>query len=442
MNFVRKVRYFLHICCVFAIFNGFLFGNAWPDENKSIEEIIKNDEKEKNNEVKKVLENVESNKDNSIKEILIKNDSDKTDEKNNKPDSNKIDKNIENDLKGKSNEKKNNLPSFAKNVDISHKKNNVDNLEKKLTKNELNDAISELQNNDIENTKNAYYVNDNLNNNKVDKMTKNDDKKPPISKLKIDNIEKKEQNNDLLDEKNNLKIEIISTRENKDKNKSEQDNNEAKNYDLAENKEENKTKQENKDIKKNNKNVFDKLYTIFDFKKAMDFDYNKVKYFNYGFLENVEERKIIKQMVEKTYKEQEQIEKKKEIKKKISDFNKESNNKKKVIIRENNILQVYSLVYFNENDWKCKINNKVINNDNLYDIFNNKVSILNINKGSITFMLRRTDSKTIKIVKNIQENKSSYYYNYYIINEKGKDYVVFKLFIGQKIDLNTMKISG
>ena len=177
------------------------------------------------------------------------------------------------------------------------------------------------------------------------------------------------------------------------------------------------------------------LFIKFDIQKAIDFDYNNIKYTNFGFLENNDELKIIKKII----KEQQDPEIRR-----IHDENakmKQNIQFSMMVKKPKKQLKVYNLIYFNENNWTATINNETLNNNNIRTKTIMGVKIVKINKLSIIFLMKNANNDVIKKIKSIKKNNSPYSENYYLIERNKKTYVAFKLFVGQKIDLETMEIN-
>ena len=204
-----------------------------------------------------------------------------------------------------------------------------------------------------------------------------------------------------------------------------------------------KTDKVDKDKKKNDiveeVNV-DKLFTIFEIKKALDFDYNKIKGENFSLLENAEELKTIKQVIKEQH--DPVIKMKREREEKIKKENEQKMQSYKDIVKPvENTLYISSLFYLSDNAWRTRINRKKITNKEKDKTLINNTSIVKVNKTSIIFLLQKPNTLVDK-VKKIKESKVSYSNNYYLVAD-GKDiYIAFKLFIGQKINLDTMVITG
>ena len=154
--------------------------------------------------------------------------------------------------------------------------------------------------------------------------------------------------------------------------------------------------------------MLNQLFTDFDKQKAQDVDYNNAKYRNPGFIEDEDEIYNIKDTL-RGYDllSDEEIEK----------IKKDKTEKKKDVTVAN-WMKIYYLFYNGPNDWKCKINNNIIT------------------------LLNTISNTYLENIKHFKENKYAYADNYHIFTDvDGKRYVVFKLYAGQKINLDTMQIS-
>jgi hypothetical protein len=109
--------------------------------------------------------------------------------------------------------------------------------------------------------------------------------------------------------------------------------------------------------------------------------------------------------------------------------------------RAENSMLLMSLVYFNDRHWKCSIDGKKVDNLTKNNA-HKKASIVKVNKGSILFVLNVTDKDNVALVSKIIAEKKQNYGQYQIIKSGTKKIVMFRLFIGQKIDFNTMEISS
>ena len=177
--------------------------------------------------------------------------------------------------------------------------------------------------------------------------------------------------------------------------------------------------------------MLNQLFTEFDKQKAQNIDYNNAKYKNPGFIEDDDEIYNIKDTL-KGYDllSDEEVEKLKKDK---------SEKKKDVAIA--NWMKIYYLFYNGPNDWKCKINNNIITNDTEQKLTDD-TTILKVNKNSIIFLLNTISNTYLENIKHFKDNKYAYADNYHIFTDvDGKRYVVFKLYAGQKINLDTMTIS-
>ena len=182
---------------------------------------------------------------------------------------------------------------------------------------------------------------------------------------------------------------------------------------------------------------FSNFFVNFDKSKILDFDYNMTTYNNLSLIENDEELKWIKQTIME-YRDP-ILKRKRESLERYSTSSDDSSWTAQTIEKS---IHVSSLVYFNKNDWSVTINGKKITNNTKGDYIFFEAKVVKVNKTSVVFLLTNAEEKITKKVRLIQNNKSSYGQNYYLMHEGGKTYVAFKLFIGQKINLDTMKITG
>ena len=193
----------------------------------------------------------------------------------------------------------------------------------------------------------------------------------------------------------------------------------------------NKSIQNSRISKDDFSSMLNDLFTKFDKKKAQDIDYNNAKYRNPGFIEDEDEIYNINDTL-RGYDllSDEEIEKLKKDK-----------SEKKNEAYVSNWMKIYYLLYNGPNDWKCKINNNIITNDTEQKLTDN-TTILRVNKNSIIFLLNTISDAYLENIKHFKEKKYAYADNYHIFTDiDGKQYVVFKLYAGQKIDLDTMQIS-
>ena len=181
-----------------------------------------------------------------------------------------------------------------------------------------------------------------------------------------------------------------------------------------------------------------KLLTIFNIERALNYNYNSIKYNNFEFLENANEFKIIRQAVkeqknpELKKKKDEEEAKKKSLAEAI---------KKGKIKPEFNGMHLTSLLFFSPEEWTCRIDGQVIKSENR-NKRGSRYSIVKVNKTSIVFVLKKTTKKMIKQVEKIVEDRYPYYQNYFTTEENGQTHIGFKLFVGQKINFDTMRITG
>ena len=177
--------------------------------------------------------------------------------------------------------------------------------------------------------------------------------------------------------------------------------------------------------------MLNQLFTDFDKQKAQNVDYNNAKYRNPGFIEDEDEIYNIKDTL-RGYDvlSDEEVEKLKKDK---------TEKKRDVAIA--NWMKIYYLFYNGPNDWKCKINNRIITNDTEQKLTDN-ATILKVNKNNIIFLLNTISDAYLENIRHFKEKKYAYADNYHIFTDvDGKKYVVFKLYSGQQIDLDTMQIS-
>ena len=108
-------------------------------------------------------------------------------------------------------------------------------------------------------------------------------------------------------------------------------------------------------------------------------------------------------------------------------------------IKETN-LKLSSLYYYNDNDWGCKINNRFIKKKNQNEAHGN-VSIVKVNKDNVLFVLNRTKKEDLEKVKKLKKSKYRYNNDYYIVKNGDIQSVMFRLHIGQSINLKNFKIN-
>ena len=176
------------------------------------------------------------------------------------------------------------------------------------------------------------------------------------------------------------------------------------------------------------------LFIDFDANKALDFNYNDVKFYNFAFLEDNEEIEIIKRILaEQQNPDLKKILNKDGIRQNIifdQNFNK----------KPEHSLRVSSLVFFNKKKWNAKINSDLINQASKKTFFEAKIAT--VNKTNIVFLIQNPSKKIIEKVRLIKDENLSYSNSYYVIKKGNKTQIAFKLYVGQKIDLDTMKIVG
>ena len=177
--------------------------------------------------------------------------------------------------------------------------------------------------------------------------------------------------------------------------------------------------------------MLNELFTNFDKQKANNVDYNNAKYINPGFIEDEDEIYNIKDTLSGyDALSDEEVEKLKKDK-----------TEKKNDLAVANWMKIYYLFYNGPNDWKCKINNHIITNETEQKLTDN-TTILRVNKNSIIFLLNTISDAYLENIKHFKEKRYAYADNYHIFTDiDGKQYIVFKLYAGQKINLDTMQIS-
>ena len=107
-------------------------------------------------------------------------------------------------------------------------------------------------------------------------------------------------------------------------------------------------------------------------------------------------------------------------------------------IKEMN-LKLSSLYYYNDNNWGCKINNRFIKKSNQNEAHSN-VSIVKVNKDNILFILNRTKADDIEKIRKLKKSNYKYRSDYYIVKNGKTQSVMFRLYIGQSINLKSFRI--
>ena len=185
---------------------------------------------------------------------------------------------------------------------------------------------------------------------------------------------------------------------------------------------------------------FEKLFTTFNAKQALNYDYHSAKFNNFGFLENAGEIKLIKQtIIEQKNPELKKEREEKERQATLLQSQKQAVKEALRITIGGEKMRVASLVYFDDNNWRARVGRKVISSQ---DKTLSNAAVVKVNKTSIAFLLKKTSQQLVERVKKIRKEGGSYSHNYYLIPDGKKTYIAFKLFIGQTIDLDTLKISG
>ena len=182
----------------------------------------------------------------------------------------------------------------------------------------------------------------------------------------------------------------------------------------------------------------DNLFVNFDVEDVLDFDYNKIKFDNFGFLENEEELSVIKHML----KEQQDPELKK-----IREERDRLRQEVKLRIRNlgaqvERSLKIYSLVFLDDKNWEVKINRETFNSKNRANKTLFDTGIVKVNKKSVIFLIKKVDDMAVERVRLIKKKRLPYSDNYYLVKKGKKTYIGFKMFNGQKINLDTMIITG
>ena len=104
---------------------------------------------------------------------------------------------------------------------------------------------------------------------------------------------------------------------------------------------------------------------------------------------------------------------------------------------QSRIIKLSSLYYYDKDSWGCKVNNKFINRGNQNEVHDD-VSIVKVNRDNILFILNTTSDEDVGNVRKLK--KSKYVDNYYIVKNGGKRSIMFRLYIGQSIDLTNLQI--
>ena len=107
-------------------------------------------------------------------------------------------------------------------------------------------------------------------------------------------------------------------------------------------------------------------------------------------------------------------------------------------IKEMN-LKLSSLYYYDDNNWGCKINNRFIKKSNQNEAHSN-VSIVKVNKDNILFILNRTKADDIEKIRKLKKSNYKYRSDYYIVKNGKTQSVMFRLYIGQSINLKSFQI--
>ena len=281
---------------------------------------------------------------------------------------------------------------------------------------------------------------------KVDEQIANIDKKQELEKQKEES-EKKEQ--EPIKETNELnktgkekpaEVRIPIVIEAADAKVDEEANKEKpEQQKKGEDKKANENTQKDDKTKKITGIDFEKLFTTFNTKQALKHNFNDLNAHYFGFLENANEMKLIRRII--IEQKNPELKREREEKEKQSTLLQRQQQVLKTTFKSSisDIMRVASLVYFNNDNWRARVGGRVISNK---DKTLKNVAVVKVNKTSIAFLLKKTSSQLVEQVKKIRKEGGSYSNNYYLIPDGKKTYIAFKLFIGQKIDLNTLKISG
>lgn len=207
----------------------------------------------------------------------------------------------------------------------------------------------------------------------------------------------------------------------------------------GEDKKDNKNSQKDDKTKKITGIDFEKLFTTFNTRQALKHNFSDLKAIYFGFLENASEIKLIRRTI--IEQKNPELRKEREEKERQSTLLQSQQKVLKTTFKSSvsDTMRVASLVYFDDSNWRARVNNKIISNK---DKTLKNVVVVKVNKTSIAFLLKKTSFQLVERVKKIRKDGGSYSNNYYLVPDGKKTYIAFKLFIGQKIDLNTLKISG
>jgi hypothetical protein len=99
-----------------------------------------------------------------------------------------------------------------------------------------------------------------------------------------------------------------------------------------------------------------------------------------------------------------------------------------------------SLMYFDNANWTARINGYIVNHNSHTKISDN-VAIIKVDKRSALFLLLTSKKTTLERVNAIKDANLSYSSNYHVVSFEGNQFVAFRLYPGQKINLYTMLIS-
>ena len=104
-------------------------------------------------------------------------------------------------------------------------------------------------------------------------------------------------------------------------------------------------------------------------------------------------------------------------------------------------INLLSLLYLNSKEWSARINNMKITNKSDTKITDD-IKIITVKKNYILFLiLKPIDDIFLMKIKDLQKNNIMYSNNYFLVNNKNNDFLIFKLQTGESIDLDTILIS-
>ena len=375
-------------------------------------------------------------------------------------------------------EKKENLPTLNKSNDVIKDEN--EKIEARLKEPNKNTAEVVIQNKEIADTQGELkdlkkegekVLSDGKNNNITDNNEEKSDikemlKLPPVGEV----LDDEKRNNNIESETNNKKEALqdkgsVIVLDVKTLNKNDTVNisnvvedkatkNEDREKKIAEVVEEKKIiklepEKQKEEKKKDKAKTSSTLFTIFNKKKALKFNYKTAKDDDYSFLENADELKVIKQIIteqlnpEIKKKRIEEQRKKESMQAELEAIKANTSTlveKKQEGGRVKRFISLKSLVYFNDKDWIVRVNKQIIPYKDKDNLKNDVVSILKVDKTSVVFVMNAADELLVKKVNDLIGRNVPYKNSYFVIRQKHKTYVAFKLYIGQRIELDTMRI--